>query len=68
MITEANRVWQFREICNSEPSGALEALGRLMFDSHSSCRDLYECSHPQLDRLVEMSAKLALGARLTGAG
>lgn len=39
-----------------------------MSDSHKSLRDLYECSHPQLDRLVELSRELTLGARLTGAG
>lgn len=40
-----------------------------MTESHESLRDLYECSHPQLDRLVEISHNgSALGARLTGAG
>lgn len=39
-----------------------------MFDSHSSCSELYECSHPQLDQLVEMARNHCLGARLTGAG
>lgn len=46
----------------------LATLGRLMTDSHESLRDLYECSHPQLDRLVELSRELTFGARLTGAG
>lgn len=40
-----------------------------MSDSHNSLRDLYECSHHQLDRLVEVCLSAgALGARLTGAG
>lgn len=40
-----------------------------MTQSHESLRDLYECSHPQLDRLVEVChGASALGARLTGAG
>ena len=39
-----------------------------MFDSHASCRDLYECSHPQLDQLVHLATEHCLGARLTGAG
>ncbi len=65
---EANRVWQFRDICNSGSATSLRDLGQLMLDSHLSCRDLYECSHPQLDQLVEMSRNHCLGARLTGAG
>ena len=68
LATEANRVWQFRDICNSGSATALYDLGQLMSDSHLSCRDLYECSHPQLDQLVELSRNHCLGARLTGAG
>lgn len=50
-------------------SKSLESLGRLMFQSHDSCSEAYECSHPQLDQLVKLSRKHgALGARLTGAG
>lgn len=71
---EALRVERFHAECaNSVGGGAsgettLEALGNLMLASHASLRDLYECSHPQLDRLVELSSGLAYGARLTGAG
>ncbi len=40
-----------------------------MFESHSSLKDLYKCSHENLDKLVEICLKNgALGARLTGAG
>ena len=40
-----------------------------MFDSHWSCANSYQCSHPKLDQLVELSKQAgALGARLTGAG
>lgn len=67
-FTEANRVWRFQEICNSGSESSLKELGQLMFDSHSSCRDLYECSHPQLDKLVQLSVNRCSGARLTGAG
>ena len=52
--------------CCSEKttSSSLERLGELMFASHKSCADMYECSHPQLDLLVDLSRKHgALGAR-----
>ncbi|HEX2779797.1 MAG TPA: galactokinase [Gemmatimonadaceae bacterium] len=44
--------------------------GELLLGSHASLRDLYECSRPELDWLVERSMKEpgVRGARLTGAG
>ncbi len=49
--------------------GEVTSLGRLMNESHGSCRDLYEISCPELDALVEIALKSgALGSRLTGAG
>lgn len=71
---EANRVWRFKEICdqssekNIDQTTALKELGCLMMDSHRSCRDLYECSHPKLDELVDLANQQSMGARLTGAG
>lgn len=67
---------QFQGICtNKDYPGAggedrLTKLGHLMNQSHASCRDLYECSHPQLDRLVALATigPGCFGARLTGAG
>lgn len=53
---------------SSSDENTLKILGRLMFESHESLRDLYECSHPQLDRVVELSRDLTFGSRLTGAG
>lgn len=45
------------------------ALGRLMIESHASCRDLYECSCESLDRLTVLAREAgAAGSRLTGAG
>ena len=42
----------------------LARLGKLMFASHDSCDKMYDCSHPQLNTLVELSRKHgALGAR-----
>ena len=49
--------------------GALRPFGKLLFLSHDSCRRLYECSAPELDRLVRIAKRNgALGARMTGAG
>jgi galactokinase len=50
-------------------AGDLDAFGRELVASHRSLRDLYEVSHPRLDRLVETALGAgAAGARLTGAG
>lgn len=49
--------------------GDLVRFGELMVDSHRSCRDLYEISCAELDRIsADLMASGVLGARLTGAG
>ncbi|HET9709302.1 MAG TPA: hypothetical protein VFP39_13470, partial [Gemmatimonadales bacterium] len=49
--------------------GRLRELGRLMFESHESCRKDYECSAPELDLVVREAKRAgAWGARMTGAG
>src|SRR5262249_9447865 len=49
--------------------GRLKQFGRLLYESHESCRRLYECSAPELDTVVSAAKRAgALGARLTGAG
>jgi galactokinase len=50
--------------------GRFEDFGSLMYESHTSSRDLYEVSHPMLDTLVEFAKKKkgVIGSRLTGAG
>ncbi|XP_067665828.1 N-acetylgalactosamine kinase-like [Haliotis asinina] len=69
VYSEANRVWQFKAVCDDKPANGMERLGELMSASHESCRDLYQCSHPDLDSLVDICMKAgALGSRLTGAG
>ena len=74
VFEEAARVERFRDACRGQAAGAgaaptLEELGRLMDASHASCRDLYDCSCPELDMLVADAKRFgALGARLTGAG
>lgn len=65
-------MYNFYKKCNTQAENeetTLCELGRLMTESHRSLKDDYECSHPQLDKLVELSLHAkALGARLTGAG
>lgn len=66
---EAGRVLRFKAVCDSEPTEAMQLLGDLMNQSHASCRDLYECSCPELDQLVDTCLEAgAVGSRLTGAG
>jgi galactokinase len=49
--------------------GKLKQFGSLLYESHESCRRLYECSSPELDTIVAAAKRAgALGARLTGAG
>ncbi|KAJ3596389.1 hypothetical protein NHX12_002796 [Muraenolepis orangiensis] len=66
---EASRVLRFKSVCDSQPADSVQLLGDLMKQSHASCRDLYECSCPELDQLVDICLKAgAVGSRLTGAG
>ncbi|KAF4095276.1 N-acetylgalactosamine kinase [Onychostoma macrolepis] len=66
---EAARVLQFKAVCDSSPANAIAQLGDLMNRSHTSCRDLYECSCLELDQLVDICLQAgAVGSRLTGAG
>lgn len=51
---EAARVLRFKSVCDSEPVESVQLLGDLMNQSHASCRDLYECSCPELDQLVDI--------------
>ena len=54
VYSEARRVEEFQEICNTAPPGATDKLGQLMNDSHASCSNQYECSCPELDSLVDL--------------
>lgn len=46
----------------------INILGNLMSASHESLKELYECSHDNLDRLVNISKDMNVHSRLTGAG
>ncbi len=67
VITENARVLAFTSALRA---GDLVAAGRLMVASHTSLRDDFEVSTPELDALVtRLSATPGVfGARLTGAG
>ncbi|KAL5004826.1 hypothetical protein ScPMuIL_018282 [Solemya velum] len=69
VFSEALRVLEFKKTCDDAGGDALVQLGELMNASHTSCRDLYECSCPELNLLVDLCLQSgALGSRLTGAG
>ncbi|XP_044731941.1 N-acetylgalactosamine kinase isoform X2 [Chrysoperla carnea] len=71
---EALRVTTFYNLCEqvrlgtANNSDTLVQLGKLMNESHDSLQKLYECSHENLDEIVQISRTVALGSRLTGAG
>ena len=67
VITENDRVLQARAAL---AGGDLRALGDLFTASHSSMRDDYEVSAPEVDLLVDAAAShpRVFGARLTGGG
>jgi galactokinase len=58
------------EAADALESGDAERTGRLFSQSHSSLRDLYDVSSPELDALVEIAESVpgVFGSRLTGAG
>ncbi|KAI9833440.1 MAG: galactokinase [Thelocarpon superellum] len=72
VFTEAIRVLRFMAVLEapSDPSSNLaKALGSIMNETQQSCRDLYDCSCPELDELCQLALGAgAYGSRLTGAG
>jgi galactokinase len=67
VVEENERVLAAVEALDSHD---FKRVGRLLSESHTSLRDLYEVSSPDLDALVEVAEGVpgVLGSRLTGAG
>jgi galactokinase len=58
VFSEALRVLRFAQICNGEEQiegDPYLALGQLLNESQKSCRDLFDCSCPELDQLTELA-------------
>jgi galactokinase len=80
VLDEAERVLEFTQLLESpEQFIAPEAddrshklglaLGKLMNETQTSCRELYECSCPEIDALCRIArASGSYGSRVTGAG
>lgn len=70
VFREALRVIRFKSVLDNPPAdGLLKELGALMNDTQDSCRDVYECSCPELDELCKLARGAgSYGSRLTGAG
>ncbi|UNI19248.1 Galactokinase [Purpureocillium takamizusanense] len=76
VFTEALRVLKFITLLErplhtgrSDTTPFNEELGGLMNATQDSCRDLFECSCPELDQICRIArAAGAYGSRLTGAG
>lgn len=74
VFNEALRVIKFQNLL--EDSGGatkgedlLKSLGEFLNQSQTSCRDLYDCSCPELDELCTLAREAgSYGSRLTGAG
>lgn len=72
VFSEALRVQRFMDVLTSKTESPAEIpskLGSLLVEVQESCRDLYECSCPELDDLCKIAlAAGAYGGRVTGAG
>ncbi|KAE9990397.1 hypothetical protein EG327_001441 [Venturia inaequalis] len=76
VFSEAARVHKFKALLASPPTeneggseALLKGLGDLMNQTQDSCRDVFECSCPEIDELCSLArAAGSYGSRLTGAG
>jgi galactokinase len=69
---EARRVLDFKACLSNAHTlddKRIQYLGQLLNESQDSCRDVYECSAPQVDEVCTIARKAGTwGSRLTGAG
>lgn len=75
VFEEVLRVSSFKSLLHQAPiegeshEDLLKKLGDLMNQTQDSCRELYDCSCPELDELCRIARGAgAYGSRLTGAG
>lgn len=74
VYSEALRVLQFMALLEKTPEGDDTSdynaqLGNLLNATQDSCREVYECSCPEIDQLCSIARKAgSYGSRLTGAG
>jgi galactokinase/tRNA pseudouridine(38-40) synthase len=81
VFSEAARVDRFRDLLSRDwadvplipevqrDSAVIDELGHILSASHTSLRDQYECSCPEVDRLVAYCMDHgSVGSRITGAG
>ena len=73
VFTESLRVSKFMDLLDNAPAEVsgefLQKIGNLMNESQTSCRDLFNCSCPELDILCDVARSHgSYGSRLTGAG
>lgn len=66
-VYENHRVYKASDALKA---GDIQELGKLLVESHSSLKNLYEVTGKELDAMVEAANDFAfcLGARMTGAG
>ncbi|KAI0533888.1 galactokinase [Xylaria digitata] len=77
VFTEALRVLRFLSLLEDpahapSPDDTIQfnqRLGSLMNETQDSCRDVYECSCPEIDEICQIAREAgSYGSRLTGAG
>ena len=70
VFQEARRVLEFKAILSHTDkltNDALLQLGKLMNETQASCRDVYDCSCPEINEICRVARNAgAYGSRLTG--